>query len=156
MQCIGKREHCSLFPMHCIRKKGDDNMANRETWYGYKENQCVISRTARDAKDDLDPTEVANKVQAVKDAFQEALDGIADKLIGWAPDSEAALLVQGCSMSPYFEEVANMLKNDCGSVVDGLDEVTGLAEKAYNEIQAAHNKAAYNECASVTSDVRAG
>lgn len=149
MQCIGKGEHGSLFPMHCIRKKeGDGIMESPKVYRGYnKEGTCVVSKTAVDANTLLNPAEVQAAIENVKDVFSAQMKAVAQALKDISNDAEEAVIVQGTNMGGTIDDVCSLLLTLSDKITSGIESLYDTAVKVHDELQRNENNKAYNACA---------
>ena len=147
MQCIGKREHCSLFPMHCMEKKGDVMMGKvqltqRLKYYGYdnQEPQNYWEATADSAKEAIDPDAIYDAIENVKTTFDEQLKKVEAALKNITTEADQAQVVNGASMGPVIDETAGYIGGLGPTLYNGIDEIYTQAVKVYNELQEQLNK----------------
>ncbi len=122
-------------------------MESPRTFTGYgQDGSKLISRTGRDANQDINPQEVQSAIENVKTVFAQEMSSLANSLMNISSDAEDSVVVQGTNMGATIEETATLITQVPDSVMAGIDSLYEYAVQAHDSLQSNYNNAAYNEC----------
>lgn len=109
-------------------------METPKTYNGYdKDNNCIVTVTAYDANNIVNPDEVKAAIEGVKQAASEAATSIVSALNQITPDADEAVIVEGTKMTGVIEEL-------CTTIGQLPDKVMGNIEGLYDESVQIHDK----------------
>lgn len=130
-------------------------MESPKTYYGFDETGgCVSTAPAKDANNDINPSEVQAAINNLKNVFSEQLTDVARELRAISQDADEAIIVQGTSMAQSIEDAATLLTQLPTQVTAGIDDLYGYAVEAHDHLQTGYNNKAYAEAASHPGVVR--
>lgn len=122
-------------------------MLQPETYRGYDiKDHLIGSKTAKDAKNDIDPDEIKAKAENVEAVVDDCMSSISASLDGVVDDANNALVVNGKSMAPSIEAANESIKGTQTSIkcIINSAELYSEAEKKHDELQEKYNKEAEN------------
>lgn len=128
-------------------------METPKTYNGFdKDNNCIVTVTAYDANEIVNPDEVKSAIEGVTQAAADASNSINSALSGYAPDTKEALIVQGTSMTGVIEELISSV-GQLSSLVEGtIASIYDEAVKIHDDYQREANQKA-EESARSTPEV---
>ena len=130
-------------------------METPKTYYGFdKDNVQIVSCTANDANEIVNPETVKAAIDAVEQAASSGTQDIIGALNSVAPDADDAVIVQGTKMTGVIEEVCSALETIPGSVLDSVSSYYDEAVKIHDKYQIEYNTQAKNQVSSHEGVVR--
>ena len=121
--------------------------ASPKTYKGYdSNNQHVITVTARNATDYINPQEVEAAIEKIKTVATEEIEIITNSLGKLTEDANDAIIVQGTKMTGTFEEITAGIKTIPDQIAEALAELKELAKKQHEELQEQFNETAKAAC----------
>lgn len=119
--------------------------AKPKTYTGYdKDNQFVTKKTAEDADNYINMSDVEAKISDINDEITEGIKSISTKLSKYSTDTDDALLVQGANMKKPIEDLIEGIKTLPSTVEGDLSEIKTAIAKAHDDMQEDLNSEAYN------------
>ena len=99
-------------------------MTISKTYKGYdSNNQHVITVTARNATDYINPQEVEAAIEKIKTVATEEIEIITNSLGKLTEDANDAIIVQGTKMTGTFEEIITGIKTIPDQIAEALAEL---------------------------------
>lgn len=118
-----------------------------KTYNGYdSNNQHVVTVTARNATDYINPQEVATAIEKVKTVATEEIGIISNSLGKLTEDANDAIIVQGTKMTGTFEEIITGIKTIPDQIAESLAELKTIAQQQHDELQNQFNETAKAAC----------
>ena len=114
-----------------------------KTYRGYdQEGNVVVTVTAYDANQYLNPTEVKAAIDNLESVAQDAINKISNALMNVAPDANEAVIVQGTKIQGTIEDVCSAIKTLPGTIVDNVSSMYTESITAHDRLQTKENEAA--------------
>ena len=122
-----------------------------------KDDKLISTVEAAIVKNLINPDEVKNAVDNVKDVIEEGFSTISTALANEAlPDAENAIVVEGTNTSSLFDEVTAALTDGTLSnqVTPSIDDMYTLAVEKHNSFQEEANENARTSANGVSGKVK--
>lgn len=120
-------------------------MVAPKSYTGYdKDGNVVVTYTAVDANEYLNPEEVQDAIDNVGTVATEAMSGLSKSLKNIEQDAEEAIIVQGTKMTESIDAVASSLDSIASGITESLSDIYTQSVKAHDTLQNNANDDAYN------------
>ncbi len=105
--------------------------------------QVITSKTAQDANSYVNPADVKNAVDQLKNTIKNGVDNIQSKLQSVAVDANGKMLkVEDSTMEPIIDEAASSLGQIMPGLTSTFDDVVAFAETEHDKKQIEYNQEA--------------
>ena len=124
-------------------------MVAPETWAGLNEKEEIVAQyTAADANQHIDPSQVQEAIDKIKEVFKEGFITISTAL--GDIETKDAIIVQGTNMDTIIEETAKAIVSLPDQLLADIDRLYGFSVDAHDELQKKANLEAYNSAANAS------